>query len=118
MKNQATKISQENQAAQNKISELESQITNLNQQLQSIQQQSAISQWDNIKTAMEKETNSSRLANENYWDKQIQNLADDKLPADKKQITLQTRRRNHYNQLIKSKNQVKQCEAQIQISPK
>jgi len=44
LKNQATKISQENQAAQNKISELESQITNLNQQLQSIQQQSAISQ--------------------------------------------------------------------------
>ncbi|CAG8723092.1 25435_t:CDS:2 [Racocetra persica] len=66
LKKQASQIIQENQEAQVKISELESQISNLNQQLYSIQQQTAISQGENLKTAMEKETNSNRLANENY----------------------------------------------------
>ncbi|CAG8797822.1 8806_t:CDS:2, partial [Racocetra persica] len=108
LKKQASKISQENQQAQVKILELESQISNLNQQLYSIQQQTALSQGENLKTAMEKETNRTGVIE----------IDDDKLPDDKQQITLQTRRRNYYNQLVKSENQAKQYEAQIKIAPK
>ena len=92
LKKQAAKITQKNQANQNQIRELEIQIANLHQKLQT-------NQWDRIKTDMEREENSSSLAEGNYWDKQIQNLDNDKLSADKKQIVLQTRRRNHYTQV-------------------
>ncbi|CAG8738173.1 31984_t:CDS:2, partial [Racocetra persica] len=66
LKKQASQIIQENQEAQVKISELESQISNLNQQLYSIQQQTALSQGENLKTAMEKEKKINNLVEGGY----------------------------------------------------
>lgn len=70
---------------------------------QQTEEKAGISKWDRIKTSIEREENINRLVDGGYWDKKIQTLQDSRLPCDKKQITLQTRRRNHYFQLNKVK---------------
>ena len=95
-KNQNSELVQRIQQLEGENSHKETIIQQLEQQLG---EQSEISKWDNIKTNMEKEENTNNLAEGGYWDKQIRVLSDDKLPANKQQIVLQNRRRNHHRQL-------------------
>lgn len=81
-----------------------------------IKEQTEIAEWDNIKTGIEGEKDISRLLSGGYWNKQIQTLQDDRLPLNKKQITLQTRRRNHYSQLETSRKQARTQQTQIQAN--
>lgn len=90
----------------------------LHQLKQPAEEQSEATKWDSIKTSMEKEKeeNIDSLVDGGYWDKQIQNLQDGELPLNKKQVTLQTRRRNHYSRLkvkIKTKPESSQLSFQI-----
>ncbi|RHZ36803.1 hypothetical protein [endosymbiont GvMRE of Glomus versiforme] len=91
----------------------ETKIEHLEQQTE---EQTEIVKWDSIKVDMEREKSISHLANGGYWDKQIQTLRDDRLSSDKKQVVLQTRRRNHYAQLevkLENKQELSQVKSQI-----
>lgn len=84
------------------------------QETQVKEEQIEISKWDNIKTSLEEEEDFIRLSDGGYWDKKIQTLQNNKLPSDKKQITLQTRRRNYYSQLNKGKNNSESLQVESQ----
>jgi hypothetical protein len=96
----------------NELKKSQKQTNFFQEQIQNLEEQTEITKWDSIKINMGKEENINRLVDRGYWDEQIQILHNDRLPLNKKQIALQTGRRNRYT-LLKTKLENRQ-EQQVQ----